>query len=386
MPEPASKRITFRCHVGLEGLGIIRQEWDTVVSGLTHPRFHHLYCWHDAYVRALARDPGSLRFYVGYADEAPIAVFPLISASDRMGGLAVRTLGIPTHNHLPLRDFVFEPHPSNVALVSEFIGHLRQDRSERWDVLVMRDLLDDSAAWRSVSGARPARTISGPATNVDYLECMPFESRLETLSKNFRASLRKSRNKLAHEPQVEIVRARSPEDVPPAFEEFLAVEASGWKGAAGSAIRCDPRLTAFYRLVAEGFAALGGAEINILKVGGRCVAAQLCLIVDRCLYILKIGYDESHSKLAPGNALLEKILRRSGLDRDVDSINLISDATWHADWSPKSYSRCSALVFNDTIRGRAAYVMSKAKVRVRPLYHKYVRPYVGSRMPRISKV
>jgi CelD/BcsL family acetyltransferase involved in cellulose biosynthesis len=195
------------------------------------------------------------------------------------------------------------------------------------------------------------------------------------MSKNFRSALRKSRNKLAREPDLEFVRARTVQDVPDAFAQFLAVESSGWKGARGSAIAADQRLTGFYRSLSERFTALDCFEINLLRVSGRCIAAQFCMRVDRTLSILKIGYDERYAQLAPGNMLLEHVLRRCNAERDIDVVDLASDASWHASWNPKSEQHLSVMVFNDTVRGRMAHALAQGKEHLRPFYRKYVRPH-----------
>ena len=136
------------------------------------------------------------------------------------------------------------------------------------------------------------------------------------------------------------------------------------------------------RMIKEYFQTNLASALNLLRVSGRCIAAQFCLRVDRSLYILKIGYDESYSRLAPGNMLLEYVLRRCDSERDIDIVNLASGAAWHADWKPAWDLRNDAMVFNNTVRGRIAYVLVQAKELACPLYRKYVgRRMSSAKMP-----
>jgi CelD/BcsL family acetyltransferase involved in cellulose biosynthesis len=372
-PAPGGAAVTFRSWSGPSGLAAIRGDWEKVVAGLPTRRFFHLHPWFEAYAGSLAEDPDALRFHVAYAGGAPIGIFPLVLRTRRLGGLQLRVLETPNDLHLTLCDFVFDKSPANAGLVAALAGYLRRG-PDAWDALYLPGLLEDSAAWFSLSGSAPARTLVEPGKNCDYLACVPFEQLLETFSKNFRGALRKARNKLEKEQGVEFRTATGAEEVGPAFETFIEVEGSGWKATAGTAIKSDPKVLAFYRGVATGFAARGATEINLLGVAGKWVAAQLCLRVDRCLYILKIGYDEERSKLAPGNMLIEHVMRRSAASGDVDAVNLISDASWHADWKPLCHQRRTAIVFNSSMRGLAGYVAKRAKRRLGPFYRTHVAP------------
>jgi hypothetical protein len=52
--------------------------------------------------------------------------------------------------------------------------------------------------------------------------------------------------------------------------------------------------------------------------------------------ILKIGYDERYSKVAPGQLLIEHTLERCCDDPGIAQLNLVSGTAWHRDWRPIS--------------------------------------------------
>lgn len=89
-----------------------------------------------------------------------------------------------------------------------------------------------------------------------------------------------------------------------AADRFLALEAGGWKGRAGSALASDPRHAAFFRAVWDGFRARGDGHLIELRAGDRVAASILCLAAGDALFTAKIGYDETLRRGTPGVLLL----------------------------------------------------------------------------------
>jgi CelD/BcsL family acetyltransferase involved in cellulose biosynthesis len=371
---PGTAAIAFRLFRGAEGLAQIRDDWEAVCRTMRRPRYFHCFPWHQAYARTLFEDPASLRFFVAYSDGVPVAIFPLYARSRVIGGMPVQTLGFPVHSHLPICDFVFDRSATNSGLAAAFVEYLRREQPDPWDVLCLDGVLEDSAVWFSLLCRPAAQMIRYQGPVCDYLDSTPFDERLQKMSKSFRAALRKARNKLAAEAGVEFVQVVCPGEIASALEEFFDVEASGWKRAAGTAIKSNARLVAFYREVGSGFGASHRTEINLLRVGGKCVAGQFCLRTGHCLHVVKIGYDEAYSRLAPGNMLLENVVRRSLSEGEVDSINLLSNTAWHGDWKPQSYARHEVFLFNHSLRGQAAYIGLRTKDVLTPFYRQHVKP------------
>jgi CelD/BcsL family acetyltransferase involved in cellulose biosynthesis len=163
-----------------------------------------------------------------------------------------------------------------------------------------------------------------------------------------------------------------------ALDEFIEVEASGWKGMEGErgAIKLDPGLRNFYRSLCNSFSQSEACEINLLKAEGRCIAGQFCLVLGDTSYILKIGYDEAYFHVAPGNMLLEQSLQRYLREGVVKYVNLVTDTPWHASWKPLSYAVSNAYVFNTTTAGLAAFALLKAKLYLRNNFKPQLMPVV----------
>ena len=116
--------------------------------------------------------------------------------------------------------------------------------------------------------------------------------------------LRRLERRLSESGPLTYASIRPEDDWGPWFDDFLAVEASGWKGAEGSAIRSKPQDAAFFRGVVREAHARGQLQLLRLDIAGRAVAMKLNLRTRDRAYALKIGYDEAFSRYSPG-VLLE---------------------------------------------------------------------------------
>lgn len=94
-----------------------------------------------------------------------------------------------------------------------------------------------------------------------------------------------------------------------ALPQFLALEASGWKGAAGTAIARLPQASAYFDSLAAQFAAAGALQIDMLLLDGRPLAMGLLVESAGTRHFLKIAYDETQARHSPGRALTIAMLQ-----------------------------------------------------------------------------
>lgn len=361
---------TFVRHSGRAGLDELRAAWTALVDDSEARWFHHLPAWYDAYLNALEADDSSVHFFAAYDAGELLAVFPLKARRIRIGAVPVRALVVPHHDHMPLTDFVARGVANERALLSGLLRHLRARNDLHWDVCYFPRSLEDSAVGRAARGRLSGclRILRGVSDSVPLL---PYDAFLQRLSKNFRGNLRKARNKLMAHESVEFSTARDIRALHESFEQFLEVEASGWKGGdgTGTAIRLHPDLRRFYLSLIDLFGATGACEINLLRVDDKCIGAQFCIIVGPAYYVLKIGYDEEFAALAPGNMLIEHLIQRLG-NTEITSVNLVSGAEWHESWRPDRANVCDVIIANRTMAGLSALASLRAGVLVR----KYALP------------
>jgi CelD/BcsL family acetyltransferase involved in cellulose biosynthesis len=112
--------------------------------------------------------------------------------------------------------------------------------------------------------------------------------------------LRRQRRRLADAAPVEFKTAREPAAVAAALDDFLALEAGGWKGRQGSAAREHSAVRAFMEQAVTNLAADGNARIDRLTHGERILAAAITLRSNGSAWFWKIAYDEAHARFSPG--------------------------------------------------------------------------------------
>ncbi|MDO9407228.1 GNAT family N-acetyltransferase [Patulibacter sp.] len=172
---------------------------------------------------------------------------------------------------------------------------------------VALEAIEDGAVARALLAA-PAAGATAPFVHRTFsraaLRRRPQDDYVTShLSGKARRELGRTRRKLAQElgAEPELVDA-SDDDA--AFDRFLALEAGGWKGRAGSALTSDPAHAAFSRDVWADFRGRGAAHLLELRCGDRATASVLCLRAGDALFAVKIGYDESLRQGTPGVLLL----------------------------------------------------------------------------------
>ena len=131
-----------------------------------------------------------------------------------------------------------------------------------------------------------------------------------------RSELARRRKRLAELGRLEVRELRRPEEVEPWASDFLALEASGWKGRAGSAMAGAPATERFFRrVIADAFSA-GRLSFLRLDLDGRAVAMLTTFLAPPGAFGFKCTFDEAYARFSPGILLqIEnlKALERPGI-------------------------------------------------------------------------
>jgi CelD/BcsL family acetyltransferase involved in cellulose biosynthesis len=125
-----------------------------------------------------------------------------------------------------------------------------------------------------------------------------------TLNKNHLREMRRQFRLLSELGSVTYNVARQPEEVRVRMEEFLALEASGWKGRKRSAMVNDRLRAAFAREAITNLAEADQVRIHTLDLDGRAIASMVVFIMAGEAYTWKTAYDESYARYSPGKLLV----------------------------------------------------------------------------------
>ena len=125
------------------------------------------------------------------------------------------------------------------------------------------------------------------------------------ISGRHRKNLRRQQRNLAEYlgEEVRLVDAAADGELDYAIDELLRVEASGWKGRAGTAMAGIRGHAEFFRAMCRGFAETHQLEVWLYGSRGRVVAAQCNIRSGGTVFHFKIAYDESLRRFSPGTIL-----------------------------------------------------------------------------------
>jgi hypothetical protein len=101
--------------------------------------------------------------------------------------------------------------------------------------------------------------------------------------------------------------ARQPRDIHMRFEEFLSLEAGGWKGKKRSALVTDRYHTAFARETVSNLAAIDAVRIHTIDLAGKAIASIVVLMMGGEAYAWKTAYDEDFARYSPGKLLIGEL-------------------------------------------------------------------------------
>ena len=92
------------------------------------------------------------------------------------------------------------------------------------------------------------------------------------------------------------------------LNRFLRLEAGGWKGKRGTALKADAEQRAYFEKLCRGAAAQGKLHCTEITLDGKPLAMLSSFRAGSGLYTFKIAFDEAYSRYSPGVLLMLKLI------------------------------------------------------------------------------
>lgn len=120
------------------------------------------------------------------------------------------------------------------------------------------------------------------------------------LSHKHLKELRRLERRLAEAGKLTYRVLQEAEPIEPWIENFLQLEASGWKGICGTALSAENGRKAFFeKAVSEGHKELR-VQMLALELNGKPLAIKCNLLSSQGAFAFKIAYDEQYAHFSPG--------------------------------------------------------------------------------------
>jgi CelD/BcsL family acetyltransferase involved in cellulose biosynthesis len=167
------------------------------------------------------------------------------------------------------------------------------------------------AAWAGVHAAG-MRAVAEEGPRSPYL-ALPrsFDELMGGLSRNLRSQVGRRHRALQREGSLSFRVTTGGEHLGADLDAFLAVEASGWKAAAGTAILREDGAEGLYRSFAGATATQGRLRLSLLELDGHPIAGDLGVVIGAEAFLVKTAFDENWGRLSPGLVLRAEVLRES---------------------------------------------------------------------------
>ena len=211
-------------------------------------------------------------------------------------------------------------------------GLMREARKAGAHALILSDVSLNGAAMKAFTLALRQDGLQPIILHSHLRACLDArreadEVLRDALSAKKLKELRRQRNRLAEHGEVRFTVARTTDEVAQAVEVFLALEASGWKGERGTALRQDTGDLSFIRSATRGLSETGQCEIVTMHAGETPLAAAVVLRHQDRAFYFKLGIDERFAKFSPGVQLTLDLTRHLC----ADAVLATADSTASAD-------------------------------------------------------
>jgi CelD/BcsL family acetyltransferase involved in cellulose biosynthesis len=263
-------------------------EWDALVRAMPRPSPFLLHAWLNTWWRHFG-EGAELAVPVARRDGRLVAALPLLV----LPHLGLRTARFLGGRQSALADLLLFPgeEPS--------VGSALAAR-----LAASADLVD---LYGLPKGSRLAEAL-GPSLEVverveaPVLDLTPgWEAvyRDKTSSKK-RNLHRRRRRQLAELGRLEVVVARSLEELGPALEEAFRLHALRWDGRPDGSGFVTPAGKLFHREIIRALVDLDVARIVLLTLDGRAVAFHYYLAFESRMYVHRLAFDPAFARFSPG--------------------------------------------------------------------------------------
>jgi Acetyltransferase (GNAT) domain len=304
--------------------------WDRLAWEAPQELPMQLPIWVDAGIHYQAWQKERWFCSFAYVDDQLVGVLPIIATPHPVLGESWPVLRTFDKN-AQSGDILLAPDHA-VAALQALLTALRREVPTHLG-LELKAVRQNSPFWAAVQNGLDGYDMHyGARAMYSFLDVSgDYDAYLASLG-NMRRNLKRYRKKLESRGRVVAEIARGSSGTEDFLAEFLALEASGWKGREQSAIANRPDLVAFYTALIRNFAAEGRFEWHSLRVDGRLVAAGMGLRCGHSLMLPKIAFDEEFADCMPGSLLAAEVIKDAFSRLEIRQLNHLSHADWHRLW------------------------------------------------------
>lgn len=317
---------TITVHVGAAGLAEIAPEW-LQLAEQRGEHFLHFPGWYQAELLK-GRSDHHVFFVTVRRDLELLAVLPFERQILKKGRLSLPILQLFYENEMGVNDIVTRV---DLAPLLGAIKRALRATAGYFALIRWQCVLSSGHAMRYCHLTEAVKVTHASK----YLEfAQGFDAFWAGYSSKFRKTLTKKIRKAEEGGTLKLVCVNHPDELNAAFDVFLTLEDSGWKGERGTSIRRQPVKLAYYEALLDAYGRAGKIQINLLYLDDQPLAAHIGVRLDKRLYLLKIGFREDFSAVSPGFIILYKLIEQMAQGGELTSISFVTGVDWIDRWHP----------------------------------------------------
>lgn len=317
----------------LDALTLHAAAWDalTVETPQQLPMMSH--AWAEAGLRHLLKPGESWRCLLAYDGERLVGALPVIVPPPGRAGLRLTPLRSHDSWTSGSADVLLAAGEATAPALRALLAALG-DAVPGYTSLYLSGIREGSP---TLAALRAAATGQVADVEINDSACLlrpqgTYETYRQKLSSKLRKDMKKARTRLWEQGPCEAVFLNGGAASVSELEPFAALEASGWKGREGTAIRTRPGQMDYYTSLCENLARRGWLEWHFLRSDGRNIAARLAIRCGANLILAKVAYDEAFARFSPAWILFEDTVQRAFADGCTKQIDLLSNYDYMRVW------------------------------------------------------
>jgi CelD/BcsL family acetyltransferase involved in cellulose biosynthesis len=210
-----------------------------------------------------------------------------------------------------------------IGVLEDFFSMLGRAHLKLPKVFVLPDMRLDGPVTRLMRTMAEANGL--PLIVTDRVERPFLESDLDgeaylkqAVRPHHLREFRRLKRRLADHGALEHRVARTAEEIRLGVEDFLALEAAGWKGRERTAMAVDRFRAAFAREALYRMAEQDLCRVHRLLLDGKPIACLIVLVEAGVAYTWKTAYDEAWAHYSPGTLLTLEVTKQHLDDPNID--------------------------------------------------------------------
>ncbi|MEX0753318.1 MAG: GNAT family N-acetyltransferase [Xanthobacteraceae bacterium] len=225
-------------------------------------------------------------------------------------------------------------------VIAAWLDHVARDASLP-DLLLMRLFPEEGPFAAALAGELACRGCAARSFDRHQRAVLdPGENRTRyferTLTGKRQRELRRQRRRLEQLGPVTVAQAHDGSQLAHSLDEFFALEATGWKGRAGTAALINENICHFMQRAVAALGREGKVSIHRLLLDGKTIAACIVLKSGNTAWTWKVAHDEAFSAFSPGVLLMATLSELVLADTTVARIDscatgahMMMNQLWH---------------------------------------------------------